>query len=81
MIEGDDVEIAGCIRKFEASGILNPVISGTTAAEAFEFLTRRSRHAGSDHRNPGVILLDPSLPDACGGEFLEGKSLKIPGWS
>jgi CheY-like chemotaxis protein len=81
LIEDDDDEIAGCVRKFEASGVLNPVVAITTAAEAFEFLTRRGRHAGSRHRNPGVILLDLSLPDAYGGEFLEflkSKSMKIP---
>jgi DNA-binding response OmpR family regulator len=81
LVEDDDKEVTGCIRKFEASGILNQVVPITTAAEAFEFLTRRGRHAGSTHRNPGVILMSLSLPDAYGGEFLEflkGKSMKIP---
>jgi DNA-binding response OmpR family regulator len=81
LVEDDDEEIAGCVRKFEASGVKNQVISIGSAGEAYEFLTRRGRHAGSKHRNPGVILVSLSLPDAYGGEFLEflkQKSVKIP---
>jgi len=81
LIVDDDKEIAGCKRKFDATGVLNPVVSITSAGEAFEFLTRRGRHAGATHRNPGVILMSLSLPDAHGSEFLEflkEKHMKIP---
>lgn len=81
LIEDDDTEVESTKRKLSAAGVQNEVVAIESAGEAYEFLARRGRHAGSEHKTPGVVLLDLSLPDAYGAEFLEflkQKGMKIP---
>lgn len=71
MVDDDEEHVESTRAKLQGAGVENPVVHVETAAEAYEYMRGKGRFQGVPRPRPGVILLDLSLPDAHGSEFLE----------
>jgi CheY-like chemotaxis protein len=70
LVEDDEVDIMSVRRAFLHNKITNPLFIAHNGEEGLAFLRKEGEFAGSDHRNPNLILLDLNMPRMDGHEFL-----------
>lgn len=71
LVEDDEEHARHVKDRLRKAGITNPVMNVDTAEEAYRYLSGKGRYQGMARPKPAIILLDITLPDAHGSEFLE----------